>query len=323
MFNRVLITGAAGFIGSAIARRVIELGAKQVVGLDRISDYYDAELKRRNIATWLGDGHVLIEEDLCDADLPSILDGVDVVFHQAGQPGVRPSWGKSFDLYLRDNVLATQKLLEGVKAAAPTARVVYASSSSVYGNADVYPTSEEVAPRPVSPYGVTKLAAEHLTCLYAHNFGLSTVSLRYFTVYGPGQRPDMAFTRFCLAAQRGTEIEIYGTGTQIRDFTYIDDVVEANILAATRDVPGGSVINIAGGGSSTLSECVDIIGRLSGSPIPRKQFPVATGDVYRTGGSTARAARYLGWSAKTPLEEGLRSQLNWARELDYSKNAVS
>jgi nucleoside-diphosphate-sugar epimerase len=320
MFKKVVVTGAAGFIGSTIARRLVELGTTQVVGVDRISNYYDELQKRRNIASWLSDPHSLVEVDLCDANLPELLEGVDVVFHQAGQPGVRPSWGDSFDTYLRDNVHATQKLLEAIKSSAPRCRLVYASSSSVYGDAESYPTSEDVAPKPVSPYGVTKLAAEHLANLYAKNFGLSTVSLRYFTVYGPGQRPDMAFTKFCTAAVRGAEIEIYGTGAQIRDFTYIDDVVDANIKAATSTVPPGLVVNIAGGTSTSLNNCVDMIAKLSGTEVRRIMSDSATGDVYQTGGSTERAFRYLGWSAKTSIEEGLARQMSWVKEIESGRH---
>ncbi len=245
--RRVLITGVAGFVGSTLAAKLSEDPSVEVVGIDSFTDYYPRAIKSDNVAD-LRDGRVeLVEEDLATADLDALLDDVDTVFHQAGQPGVRMSWGRDFGIYLRQNVAATQVLLEAAQRSSSLERLVYASSSSIYGNAETYPTRETDRPQPVSPYGVTKLAAEHLCSLYASNFGVPTVSLRYFTVYGPGQRTDMAFTRFVRAAVLDEEITIFGDGEQVRDFTFIDDIVAANVLAAATDVPAGSVFNVAGG----------------------------------------------------------------------------
>src|SRR3954454_2167315 len=250
---RALVTGVAGFIGSTRTHAVLARG-DQVVGVDCSTPYYDRAAKDANLATaGQSDRFELIETDLRSDDVESLVDGVDVVFHQAAQPGVRLSWSTGFEDYVSHNVLATQRLLEAVKANT-SAKFIYASSSSVYGNAPAYPTTEDDVPRPHSPYGVTKLAAEHLCSLYASNFGVPTVSLRYFTVYGPGQRPDMAFNRFIRATLAGEPITVYGTGEQVRDFTYVDDVVQANLLAAEGDVPPGSVFNVSGGSDISVNE---------------------------------------------------------------------
>jgi len=253
-----------------------------------------------------------VEADLNAVDLAALLADVEVVYHQAGQPGVRKSWGTDFDEYLHGNVGATQKLLEAALRAPRLTRFVYASSSSVYGNAMRYPTREDDRPQPLSPYGVTKLAAEHLCVLYAQNYGLPTVSLRYFTVYGPRQRPDMAFTRFCTAVRDGAEIPVFGTGEQVRDFTYVDDVVEANVRVATADVAAGAVFNVAGGTSTTVNEVIELLGEISGRvPAVRRGDPVP-GDVERTGGSTDAIAAATGWTPTVTLREGLTEQYKWA-----------
>jgi UDP-glucuronate 4-epimerase len=225
---KALVTGVAGFIGGRIALRLLADG-HDVVGVDALTDYYDPGIKQANLQRVEHPRFRFVEGDLNEVELAPLLADVEVVFHEAGQPGVRSSWGRDFGRYALDNVCATQRLLEEARGAERLRRFVYASSSSVYGEAERYPTEETDRPQPVSPYGVTKLAAEHLCSLYAHNYGLPTVSLRYFTVYGPGQRPDMAFTRFCRAVHEGRQIELYGTGEQVRDFTYVDDVVEANL----------------------------------------------------------------------------------------------
>ncbi|MCB0969696.1 MAG: NAD-dependent epimerase/dehydratase family protein, partial [Ilumatobacter sp.] len=203
-------------------------------------------------------------------------------FHLAGQPGVRSSWGSGFPEYTTRNIDATQRLLEACRGRSGLRRFVYASSSSIYGDAESYPTREDIRPQPVSPYGVTKLGAEHLCTLYATNFDVPTVSLRYFTVYGPGQRPDMAFTRFIKAAIGGRAVSIYGSGEQVRDFTYVDDVVSANVLAATRDVARGAVFNVAGGSHATVNEVLGILGELTGSALRTEHLAGAAGDVKRT-----------------------------------------
>lgn len=309
---KALVTGAAGFIGSSIVKKLLSDGY-QVVGIDSITDYYDRDLKLANVKRNENTGFEFLERDLNAIDLSAVLEGVQYVFHQAGQPGVRKSWGSDFDIYTRENVQATQRLLEAAKESTSLRRLVYASSSSVYGNAERYPTTELDRPQPVSPYGVTKLAAEHLCSLYASNFQVPTTSLRYFTVYGPRQRPDMAFTRFLRAAQLGEELPLYGTGGQIRDFTFIDDVVEANLLAATSDTAPGSVYNVAGGSNVSMNDVLDIIESLVDSPLRVNRTAAVAGDVWRTGGSTDRIETDLSWEPTVSIEDGIAAQLAWVR----------
>jgi UDP-glucuronate 4-epimerase len=309
---RALVTGAAGFIGSHLAERLVGAG-HEVVGLDCFTDYYEPERKRSNLRALAGAAHFqLVEADLMAADLRALVRGVDVVFHQAGQPGTRLSWSDQFATYVERNVLATQRLLEACEGSG-IHRFVNASSSSVYGNSDRYPCAESTLPRPFSPYGVTKLAAEHLCDLYARNWGVPVVSLRYFTVYGPRQRPDMGIHIFCDAVLRGQPVRVFGSGDQIRDFTYVGDVVEANIAAAEADVSCPEVLNIAGGTSISVSEFLELIGYLAGRPVTVEHLPVQAGDVYRTGGSTERAEALLSWKPETALLEGVRAQLEWQR----------
>ena len=309
-----LVTGAAGFVGGRISARLLADG-HDVVGVDAVTDYYDQRIKRANLARLEHPRFRFVEGDLNALDLPELLRDVEVVFHEAGQPGVRSSWGTDFQRYTSANVDATQKLLEASLRAESLRRLVYASSSSVYGDAERYPTEETDRPQPVSPYGVTKLAAEHLCSLYARNYGLPTASLRYFTVYGPGQRPDMAFTRFCRAVHEGRPIEVYGTGEQVRDFTFVDDVVEANLQVAAADadaVPPGTVLNVAGGASTTVNEVLDLLGTISGRPVEVVRSDVVRGDVARTGGSTHAIRKAIGWHPRVELAEGLEEQYRWA-----------
>lgn len=310
---RALVTGAAGFVGSSIVDALLERG-DQVVGVDRMSNYYDPAIKRANLADAIGHpGFELREADLATEAIEPLVEAVDVVFHQAAQAGVRASWGSEFRVYEKDNITSTQRLLEAVSSRTDGPRVVYASSSSVYGNAETYPTTERTLPAPHSPYGVTKLAAEHLCRLYARNHGVHTVSLRYFTVYGPRQRPDMAFHRLCEAALGGPAFPLFGDGSAIRDFTFIGDVVRANLLAAAADVDPGTVVNIAGGGQISMTEVIDHLGSLAGQPVPIERHDAQLGDVKRTGGSTDAAAELLGWAATVPVEEGLAIQLDHHR----------
>jgi UDP-glucuronate 4-epimerase len=311
---KALVTGVAGFIGSNIARRLLTDG-HDVVGVDALTDYYDPQIKRSNLRRADDPRFRFVEGDLNTLDLASLLADTEVVFHEAGQAGVRASWGSEFDAYLHDNLAATQRLLEAAVASPDPPRIVYSSSSSVYGNAERYPTEETDRPQPVSPYGVTKLAAEHLCSLYAHNYGLPTVSLRYFTVYGPGQRPDMAFTRFCRWVHAGSPIQLYGTGEQIRDFTYVDDVVEANLRvgdADTAQVPAGAVYNVAGGSSVSMNEVLELLGTISGKEVRVERSAAVPGDVLRTGGTTDAIRRATGWDPKVGLREGLEEQYRWA-----------
>src|SRR3954451_8371562 len=259
----VLVTGAAGFIGSHLTEALLAQG-ESVRAVDALTSYYDVATKLRNLAAAQHHpGLDFVHADLCEDDLDALLDGVDVVYHLAGQPGVRRSWSAGFPAYVRANVLATQRLLEAVRRH-PVRRFVYSSSSSVYGNAAAYPTSETDVPQPHSPYGVTKLAGEHLCGLYAANWGLPTVSLRYFTVYGPRQRPDMGIYRFIDAALTGCDVPLYGDGSQVRDFTFVADAVRANVLAAQSAAAPGTVCNIAGGSSVTVDEVLALVAEHSG-----------------------------------------------------------
>ena len=308
---RALVTGAAGFVGSTLVEHLVAAGW-DVTAVDSVTPYYDVDQKRDNLAAIRRSSAVEVrDDDLRSADLTPLLTPVDVVFHQAGQPGVRASWA-DFDSYVEHNVLATRRLLEAARSA-ELSRFVFASSSSVYGNIGAYPTREDMLPRPQSPYGVTKLAAEHLCGVYARNWDVPTVSLRYFTVYGPRQRPDMAMHRLVEAALTGEPFPIFGDGGQIRDFTYVDDVVAGNMAAATADVEPGMVVNIAGGGSTTLSDVIKTIERLTGRTIALDRRHVQAGDVDRTGGAIDRARQLLGWSPRITLDEGLERQVEWHR----------
>ena len=307
--QRVVVTGAAGFIGSHLCERLLALG-HQVVGIDSFADYYGRSRKEENLADLKALPDFTFEEiDLVDADLRRPLRGARVVYHLAGQPGVRPSWGGQFDRYVRDNVLATQRLLETLKETSID-RLVFAGSSSVYGDAEMFPTKESALPRPVSPYGVTKLAAEHLALLYAKNFGLPVVSVRYFTVYGPRQRPDMAFALFMQALVDGDAIEIFGDGEQSREFTYVSDAVEGTIKAATADV-AGQVFNLGGGSRVTVNRVLATLEDISRMKAKRKTLPSAPGDPRHTGASINLARERLGWEPRVSLREGLTKQWEW------------
>lgn len=311
---RVLVTGAAGFIGSHLVGALCRQGC-DVVGVDSFTDYYDMALKRANATGAVAAGAVLVDGDLNVIDLHGLLDGVEVVFHLAGQPGVRSCWGKEFSTYTYCNIEATQRLLEACRDHRTLRRLVYASSSSVYGNAERFPTREVDRPRPFSPYGVTKLAAEHLCSLYAEGFGVPTVALRYFTVYGPRQRPDMAFSRFASAAARDEQIVIYGSGEQVRDFTYVDDVVAANILAGIRPVRPGTVLNVAGGSHTSVNEVLEIFADVAGTTLSVAHIGAAAGDVRRTGGDTNAIRQTLQWTPSVGLREGIERQFEWATAL--------
>ncbi len=297
---RYVVTGAAGFIGSHLAE-ALQAQGHEVVGVDCFTDYYDPALKEENAA-----GLDVLRLDLADEDLP--LDGVDGVFHLAGQPGVR-SFGDVFDEYVRRNLVATRRVLEA--AARAGVRVVFASSSSVYGEAESYPTPEETEPKPISPYGITKAGCEQLARAYARAFGLDVVVLRYFTFYGPRQRPDMAFTRIVNALARGGVFELYGDGLQSRAFTYVADGVEATIAAIDR-APDGAVYNVGGGAEATMRDAIAALERISGRTLELVERPAAKGDVRRTAPDTSRIERELGWRATTELEDGLRAQWEWA-----------
>ncbi len=310
--THALVTGSAGFIGSSLTDRLLADGVR-VTGVDAFTDYYDPALKRRNLE--LAAKHsafTLLELDLGTADL-SRLPEVDVVFHQAAQPGVRASWGKEFATYAQQNVLATQRLLERYKQS-KLERFVYASSSSVYGDAESYPTSETMLPRPFSPYGVTKLAGEHLVLLYGRNFGLPVAALRYFTVYGPRQRPDMAFHRFCRAMLAGEPITVYGDGRQSRDFTFVSDAIEANVRAWKRAAPQG-VYNIGGGSQVEVLEAIAMLEKSLGLKARVNFEPRPVGDPLRTRADAGRLAADLGYATTVGIADGLAAEAEWARAL--------
>jgi nucleoside-diphosphate-sugar epimerase len=309
---RVLVTGCAGFIGSHLSERLLELG-HEVVGADCFTSYYARALKMRNLDRLREDpAFEFREQDLSREPLDGLLDGVQVVFHLAAQPGVRRSFGDSFGDYVRHNVLATQRLLEAAAASA-VRRFVYASSSSVYGDAARYPTTERCRRQPRSPYGMTKLATEELSAVYVRTHGVHAVGLRYFTAYGPRQRPDMAFARFLAAALAQHPLRLMGDGSQGRDFTFIDDVVEGTIAAAERG-RAGAVYNIGGGCRVRLLDAVRLIEDLLGREIAIERVPRALGDVRDTCADPERARRELGFEPRTALAEGLQRQVQWSLE---------
>ena len=308
---KAVVTGAAGFIGSHLTESLLADG-REVVGVDAFVDFYPREVKERNLAKARGHRSFrLVEGSVQDMDLARVLDGASQVFHLAAQAGVRASWGRDFAVYTDNNVLATQRLLEA-SVAARVPRLVYASSSSVYGDAASLPLQEQTACRPVSPYGVTKLAAEHLANLYHANMGVPVVSLRYFTVYGPRQRPDMAFHRFLKAARDGSPIRLFGDGGQTRDFTYIDDIVAATRAAADSGRPGG-VYNVGGGERVALSDVIGRIERVTGRRLEVIREGAQKGDMRDTFADTSAAGRDLGFRSTVTLDEGLVREWEWIR----------
>ena len=321
---RVVVTGAAGFVGSHLSDRLLADG-HDVVGIDSFSDYYERSRKQRNLEAALQNPRFALEEiDLVDADLRKVLRGAGVVFHLAGQAGVRPSWGDHFDRYVQDNIVATQRLLETLRGS-DLQRLVFASSSSVYGDAEMFPTRETALPRPVSPYGMTKLAAEHLAFVYLRNFNVPATSLRYFTVYGPRQRPDMAFFRFMEALVGGEEIEVFGDGEQTREFTYVGDAVDGTFKAASADVIG-QIVNLGGGSRVTVNRVLATLEEITGLHARRKQLPAAPGDPRHTGASINVARERLGWEPRVSLRDGLTRQWEWfqnSRESVGSSGASS
>ncbi len=307
-----VVTGAAGFIGSHLVERLVDDGWR-VRGIDAFTDTYDPAHKLTNLAA-VADrpGFDLVVTDLVEADLADLLEGVTAVFHLAGEPGVADSWGARFERYAHRNVVATQRLLEA-SAAVGVEKFVYASSSSVYGDTAGRPARETDLPAPRSPYGVSKLAAEHLVGAYARERSLQAVSLRYFTVYGPRQRPDMAFHRFIDAALAGGAIVVNGSGRQVRDCTYVDDVVAATVAAVHADFVPGDVLNVGGGRPTSLLEVLDLLGELLGRRPPCVHGPPRPGDVARTEASNDRARARLMWAPRTCLAAGLARQVAWQR----------
>lgn len=309
---RALVTGCAGFIGSHLVESLLADGWS-VVGVDSFLDNYEPSEKRQNLeAARESDAFELREADLADAALHKFVEGCDVVFHLAAEPGVRDSWGERFESYVRNNVLATQRLLEAARQE-PPARFVYGSSSSIYGQAERLPTPESTSPQPFSPYGVTKLAAEHLCHLYHGNYGVPAVMLRFFSVYGPRQRPDMAFHRFCRAAIDGVPLSVFGAGDQIRDFTYVADVVSATRSAAQSAASVGQIYNVGAGSQVELMHAIRLIEKFAERTVAVERQEAPAGDVKATGADITRARADLGYEPSVPFEDGLRAEFEWIR----------
>jgi UDP-glucuronate 4-epimerase len=300
---RYVVTGAAGFVGSHLTESLLASG-HTVVPVDSFTDYYDVALKEENARAF-----EVVRADLAEADLDALLAGADGVFHLAGQPGVRGSWGEGFALYAQRNVVATHRVFEA--AARAGTRVVFASSSSIYGDAETYPTPEDIEPKPVAAYGITKLACEHLARAYAGTIGLDAVALRYFTVYGPRQRPDMAFRRLVDALADGGTFTLFGDGSRSRSFTYVADVVAATELAMERAEPG-AVYNVGGGEEATMAEVISLLERIAGRTLELERRPDAPGDMRRTLADTTLIHESLGWSPDTGLAQGLGATWSWA-----------
>jgi UDP-glucuronate 4-epimerase len=312
--SNALVTGCAGFIGSQLAESLLDDG-QAVIGIDCFNDNYSRALKLRNLrrlADW--DAFEFVPIDLAQGDLYGIAGGCEVIYHLAAEPGVRSSWGARYEQYLRNNVLATQHVLEAVKDM-PGVRFVYASSSSVYGDSEDMPTREDSSLLPVSPYGQTKASMEFLCELYRISHGVDAIGLRYFTVYGPRQRPDMAFHRFCRAVLTGEPITVYGDGRQTRDFTFVDDVVAGTRAAAHASAGDDRVFNIGGGSPASIREVIEMIGSLSGRPVDVTYTASERGDVRDTAADTTRARRLLGFRPSVTLQEGLAEELAWMEKL--------
>ena len=313
LLMKCLVTGAAGFLGSNISERLIEMGS-EVIGIDCFIDYYPRALKEKNLENLRkSDKFTFVENSLLNVDLIQMLDGVEYIFHQAAQAGVRASWGRDFEIYTENNIKATQQLLEACKEN-PVKRFIYASSSSVYGDVTELPMRETMYTQPVSPYGVSKLAAEHLCYLYWKNFNIPTISLRYFTVYGPRQRPDMAFNRFITAMLTNGTIHLYGDGEQTRDFTFISDAVQANIASMINGKPG-SVYNIGGGSRVSVNYVLSVLEKIIGVAPNVSYETVQKGDVRHTYADTSRAKEELKYAPKVSIEEGLRREYEWLKTI--------
>jgi nucleoside-diphosphate-sugar epimerase len=307
---KALVTGCAGFIGSTLADRLLADGA-DVIGIDAFTDYYPRAIKERNLSAALAHPRfTFVEGPIQGVDLPARLRDRTHVFHLAAQAGVRKSWGRDFAIYSNNNIEATQLILEASRSAPALERLVYSSSSSVYGDRVPMPMREDALPEPVSPYGVSKLAAEQLCYLYFANFGVPSVSLRYFTVYGPRQRPDMAFHKFLRAAIDDEPITLYGDGDQTRDFTFVADAVNANLLAAARGVPG-RVYNIGGGSRVSINDVLRMIERIAGRRPRITLDPAQKGDMRHTYADTSRAQSELGYAPTVGLEAGLTAEYQW------------
>ncbi len=310
-----IVTGVAGFIGSHLAETLLKQGIG-VIGIDQFNDYYNPQLKQKNLVKLKEfDNFSLIKADIKDLDWQQLLQSIDVVYHQAAQAGVRASWGTGFSNYTDRNINATQVILEAAKQVKSLKRIVYASSSSIYGNAATMPTPETLCPQPVSPYGITKLAGERLCWLYQQNFAVPTTALRYFTVYGPRHRPDMAFHKFFKAAIDDDPISIYGDGQQTRDYTFVSDVVAANLAAGKIPEAIGEVFNIGGGSRVTLIELLNLMEQVMGRPIRKNYVEQAKGDARHTSADITKARQILGYSPQVSLAEGLTQEWEWIQTI--------
>ncbi|OBQ38281.1 MAG: UDP-glucose 4-epimerase [Anabaena sp. CRKS33] len=313
--TKIIVTGVAGFIGSHLAETLLKQG-EEVIGIDEFNDYYDPLLKWKNIANFQHyPNFTLVEGDIQFLDLQKLLLDVQLVYHQAAQAGVRASWGKGFRAYTERNINATQVLLEAAKDAQNLKRLVFASTSSIYGDAETLPTHEEIKPLPVSPYGITKLAAEQLGMLYHKNFGVPFVSLRYFTVYGPRQRPDMAFHKFFKAVLQDEAIPVYGDGNQTRDFTFVSDAIAANLAATMVPEAVGQIFNIGGGSRVILSEVLDTMAEIVAKPIKRHYIEKAMGDARHTAADVSKARKILNYQPQVSLRNGLTQEWEWVKSL--------
>jgi UDP-glucuronate 4-epimerase len=308
---RYLVTGVAGFVGSTLAERLISED-NEVVGIDTFHSYYDTSIKEQNISLLLKAKNFSFQKlDICEMQSASFKSNFDCIFHLAGQPGVRDSWSQGFDSYSYNNVLGTQRVLD-YAVNSKIKKIIYSSSSSIYGDAETYPTLENALPKPASPYGVSKLAGEFLCDSYVRNYDLSAFSLRYFTVYGPRQRPDMATNRLIRCALESQVFQKFGSGEQIRDFTFVDDIVKANYLAALNEANNShSKLNIGGGSGVTLNELINLVEDITGKKIKLDLRGKSVGDAQKTGASIQLAKETLGWEPATELRVGLEKQVAW------------
>jgi len=309
-----LVTGCAGFVGSHLSEALLARG-DQVLGIDNFVPFYDLRFKRDNLAGLLAHPRFQFEEiDLAEADLRPLLKDVDVVFHIAGQPGVRDSWGEKFAGYTRNNVLSTERLLHASVGSGIT-RFVYAGSSSVYGDSPIMPWSEDTCPQPRSPYAITKLAAEHLCRSYRLDFGVPTVVVRFFTVYGPRQRPDMAFHKFLRAALQDEPIPLYGNGQQTRDFTFVSDIVAGTLAAAETPDAVGGIYNLGGGSRIVLLDLLEMLSEVVDKHVAIHQLGQQAGDVRHTWADITRSKQVLGYQPQVGLKDGLRAEYDWIRQV--------
>ncbi len=310
---KILVTGCAGFIGSHLCKRLLDDGY-DVVGVDALTDFYNPDIKRKNMKSFINHKRFLLKQNnILDLELQNEVKEIEILYHLAGQPGVRDSWGNNFNGYVVNNILTTQRLLELMKKSKNIKKFVYASSSSVYGQIDVEKVNEGYRTKPFSPYGVTKLAGEHLTSLYQENFNVPTISLRFFSTYGPSQRPDMAFSRLINSAFQNNPFPLYGDGNQERDYTFVKDIVDGLLRAGTHLTAIG-VYNIGGGHVLPLNEIIVFIEELTGKKIILDKRSVQYGDVRRTSADISKIEKTLGYHPQYNIKDGLREQIEYVQK---------